>query len=60
MTNVGKEFKSKKHYGLRPDLHPNGRIVTCVKDNDNDYLVVTSNENTKPNTWLTNIKYLKD
>lgn len=38
----------------RPDLQPNGKIVRCIEDKGNGYLVVTSDEEKEPNTWLIN------
>jgi len=50
-------FLSESH---RPDLHPNGKNVRCVEDKGNDYLVVTSDEEKEPNTWLVNEKHLTE
>jgi hypothetical protein len=42
--------------GHRPDLHPNGKIVRCVEDKRNGYLVVTTDKEIEPNTWLVHEK----
>ena len=42
----------------RPDLHPNGKIVRCVEDKGDGYLVVTTDEEIEPNTWLVHEKNL--
>ena len=42
----------------RPDLHPNGKAVRCVDDKGDGYLVVTTDEEIEPNTWLVHEKNL--
>lgn len=44
--------------GHRPDLHPNGKIVRCVEDKGDGYLIVTNDEEIVPNTWLVHEKNL--
>ena len=55
---MNKKYCTKLHEGHRPDLHPNGRIVRCIEDKGNDYLIVTSDDKTIPNMWLINKKEL--
>ena len=43
----------------RPDLQPNGKVVRCIEDKGNGYLVVTTDERTEPNTWLAHEKTLR-
>lgn len=43
---------------FRPELQPNGRIVECIEDKGNGFLVVKSDDNTIPNTWLIDEKNL--
>ena len=52
------KYKTKLSEGHRPDLHPNGKVVRCVEDKGNGYLVVTSDKDTEPNTWITNETHL--
>lgn len=53
-----KKYENRKKYqtglseGHRPDLQPNGKVVRCVEDKGNGYLVVTSEDEKQPNTWL--------
>lgn len=44
----------------RPDLEPNGKIVRCVEDKGNGYLVVTSDGKNRTKHWLINEKYLTE
>jgi hypothetical protein len=57
---IGKMYKTCLATGHRPDLEPNGKIVRCIKDEGNGYLVVTSDEETEPNIWLISEKYLTE
>ena len=55
MSNVGKKFITPLAWdSINPELHPNGKIVECIEDKGNGYLVVKSEES----TWLINIKNL--
>lgn len=60
MNNTGKKYYTALHEGLRPDLHPNGKIVRCIEDKGNGWLVVTTDEEKEPNTWLANEKHLTE
>lgn len=57
---VGRKYKitgySESH---RPELTPNGRIVTCIEDQGEGFYVVESDEDIEPNVWLidSNIYY---
>lgn len=56
---VGKKYKTSLA-NFRPELQPNGRIVECIEDMKNGFLVVKSNDNTYPNMWLTEEKDLTE
>jgi len=56
---IGKKYKTGLSESHRPDLQPNGKVVRCVEDKGNGYLVVTS-EDKEPNTWLVNEKHLTE
>lgn len=58
MNNIDKQYYTGFAEGHRPDLHPNGKIVMCVEDKGDGYLVVTTDEEIEPNTWLINEKNL--
>lgn len=49
---IGKKYQTGLSEGHRPDLQPNGKVVRCVEDKGNGYLVVTSEDEKQPNTWL--------
>jgi hypothetical protein len=51
-NKIGKRYKTPLHQGHRPDLHPNGIILRCIEDMGDGFLVVTSDEDKEPNTWL--------
>ena len=53
---IGKKYYTPLSEGHRPDLHPNGKIVTCIEDKENGYLDITDGEN----IWLTSEKDLKE
>ena len=55
MSNIGKKFRTPLAWdSINPKLQPNGKIVECIKDKGNGYLVVKAEES----TWLINIKNL--
>lgn len=60
MNSLDKTYYTGLSEGHRPDLHPNGEIVRCIEDKDNGYLLVTSDRQTQPNTWLVNKKDLTE
>lgn len=60
MNNIDKKYYTGLSESHRPDLHPNGEIVRCIEDKDNGYLLVTSDRQTQPNTWLVNKKDLTE
>jgi hypothetical protein len=60
MNSIDKKFYTRLSESHRPDLHPNGKIVRCIEDKGNGYLVVTTNEEIEPNTWITHISQLKE
>jgi hypothetical protein len=38
MSNIGKKFIVQSSWdSLRPDLEPNGKVVTCVEDKGNGF-----------------------
>ena len=53
---IGKKYYTPLSEGHRPDLHPNGKIVTCIEDKENGYLHITDGEN----IWLASEKDLKE
>lgn len=56
---IGNKYQTSLSECVRPDLQPNGKVVRCIEDKGNSYLVVTSDEGKEPSTWLTHEKYLK-
>ena len=56
MNNIGKKYYTRLSESHRTDLHPNGKIVRCSEDKGNGYLVVTTDGEIEPNTWLVNEK----
>jgi hypothetical protein len=56
---IGNKYQTSLSESHRPDLQPNGKVVRCIEDKGNGYLVVTSDEEIEPSTWLTHEKYLK-
>ena len=60
MGLVDKTYYTGLSGGHRPDLQPNGEIVRCIEDKGNGYLIVTSDKQTQPNTWLINEKDLTE
>ena len=56
---IGNKCQTPLSESHRPDLQPNGKVVRCIEDKGNGYLVVTSDEEKEPNTWLGHGKYLK-
>ena len=53
----GKYYQTGLSESHRPDLQPNGKVVKCIEDKGNGYLVVTD-ENIEPNIWLIHEKHL--
>ena len=39
---------------------PNGKGVKCIGDKGNGYLIVTTDEEITPNTWITHKSQLKE
>jgi hypothetical protein len=60
MNNIDKKYYTELSGGHRPDLQPNGTIVRCIEDKGDGYLIVTSDKQTQPNTWLINEKNLTE
>lgn len=60
MNNIDKKYYTGLSESHRPDLQPNGKIVRCIEDKGNGYLIVTSDEQTQSNTWLINEKNLTE
>lgn len=60
MNNIDKQYYTGLSEGHRPDLQPNGTIVRCIEDKGNGYLIVTSDKQIQPNTWLTHKSKLKE
>jgi hypothetical protein len=58
MNKLDKTYYTGLSESHRPDLQPKGKIVRCIEDKGNGYLIVTSDEQTQPNTWLINEKDL--
>ena len=58
--NVGKLYQTELHQGHRPDLHPNGRIVRCIKDIGNEYVLVKCDSIKEINTWVCHKKNLRE
>ncbi len=57
---IGKNYKTSLSESHRPDLQPNGRVVSCIADRGNGYLVVKLDGNVKPNIWLIHEKDLTE
>jgi hypothetical protein len=57
---IGKNYQTGLSESHRPDLQPNGKVVKCIEDKGNGYLVVKTDENVEPNIWLVNEKHLKE
>lgn len=49
---IGEKYQTGLSESHRPDLQPNGKVVRCVEDKGNGYLVVMSEGGEQPNTWL--------
>ena len=60
MNKLYKQYFTELSESHRPDLQPNGVTVRCIGDKDNGYLIVTSDKQTQPNTWLINEKDLTE
>jgi hypothetical protein len=60
MNNLDKRYSTRLSESHRPDLEPNGKVVRCIEDKGDGYLVVTTDEQIEPNTWLINEKYLTE
>ena len=60
MNKLDKVYYTGLSESHRPDLQPNGEIVRCTEDKDNGYLLVISDRQTQPNTWLINKKDLTE
>jgi len=60
MNSIDKKFYTGLSESHRPDLQPNGKIVRCIGDKGNGYLVVTTDEEISPNTWITHKSQLKE
>ena len=58
--NIDKKFYTRLSESHRPDLQPNGKIVRCIGDKGNGYLVVTTDEEMASNTWITHKSQLKE
>ena len=54
---IGKNYQTGLSESHRPDLQPNGKVVKCIEDKGNGYLVVTD-ENIEPNIWLIHENHL--
>lgn len=54
----------KKYYTplaeFRPELQPNGRIVECIEDNGNGFIIVKCDCEIEPNIWLIKEDMLKE
>ena len=51
MNKIGKNYQTPLSE-FKPELQPNGRIVECIEDKGNGFLVVKCGDETEPNTWL--------
>lgn len=58
MNKLDKQYFTELSESHRPDLQPNGITVRCIWDKGDGYLIVTSDKQTQPNTWLINEKDL--
>jgi hypothetical protein len=55
-SKIGKKFITPLAWdSISPELQPNGKIVECIEDKGNGYLVITTGEK----IWVTNEKNLK-
>lgn len=59
MNNLDKKFYTPLAE-LSPELQPNGRVVKCIKDMGNGYLVITTDDNINPNIWVIGLKNLRE
>jgi hypothetical protein len=59
-VNIDNKYYTSLSESHRPDLQPNGKIVRCIEDKGNGYLVVTTDEEISPNTWITHKSQLKE
>jgi hypothetical protein len=57
---IGKNYQTGLSESYRPDLQSNGKVVKCIEDKGNGYLVVKTNENVEPNIWLVHQKHLTE
>ena len=55
-NKIGKKYQTCLSESHRPDLHPNGKVVRCVEDKGNGYLIITTEEK----FWLTHEKNLRE
>jgi len=60
MNNIDKKYYSGLSESHRPDLHPNGKVVKCVEDKGNGYLVVSYDEGEHIYTYITHTSNLKE
>jgi len=59
-NNLDKTYYTGLSESHRPDLQPNSQIVRCIEDKGNGYLIVTTDKQIEPNTWLINEKDLTE
>ena len=59
MNKIGKRYQTPLAE-FRPELQPNGRIVECIEDKGNGFLIVKCDDETEPNIWLIEEKYLTE
>jgi hypothetical protein len=59
MNKIGKSYQTSLSE-FRPELQPNGRIVKCIDDKGNGFLIVKTDDETEPNTWMVSEKHLTD
>jgi len=59
-VNIDNKYYTSLSESHRLDLQPNGKIVRCIEDKGNGYLVVTTDEEISPNTWITHKSQLKE
>ena len=57
---IGKNYQTGLSESHRPDLQPNDKVVRCVEDKGNGYLVVSYDDENEPNTWMINEKHLTE
>jgi hypothetical protein len=60
MNNIDKKYYTRLSESHRTDLQPNGKGVKCIGDKGNGYLIVTTDEEISPNTWITHKSQLKE